>query len=120
MIAGLKNDYLLSRMIKSLWEIANTPPESTRAKINSQRALRTLLEVRGGVDFVLARPKEEQEELRRRGIWGGPIIIRELAGLELERRRLLVALADIDSRSRQILRDLKLGGRDRRSRGDNS
>ena len=107
-VAGLKYDYLLPRMIKSLWEIVNTPPENTRAKINSQRTLRTLLEVRGGVEFVLAKPKEEQEELRRRGIWDGTIIIRELAGLELERRRLLVALVDIDSRSRQILRDLKL------------
>jgi hypothetical protein len=119
-IAGLQNDRLLPRMITSLWEIANTPPETTRAKINSQRALRTLLEVRGGVEFVLARPKEEQEELRRRGIWDGPIIIRELAGLELERRRLLVALTDIDSRSRQILRDLTLGDRRRNDGGRKS
>ena len=115
-----KYDYLLPRLITSLWEIANTPPQTTQEKANSQRALQQLLEVRGGVEFVLARPKEEQEELRRRGIWDGPIIIRELAGLELERRRLLVALTDIDSRSRQILRDLKLGGREGRSGKENS
>jgi hypothetical protein len=120
-IAGLKNDRLLPRMMTSLWGVVNTPPANTREQIATQQhALRLLLETRGGVEFVLARPKEEQEELRRRGVWDGPIIIRELAGLELKRRRLLVALADIDSRSRQILKDLKLGGSEGRSRGENS
>jgi hypothetical protein len=120
-IAGLKNDHLLPRMITSLWEIATIPPARTPGTIDSQQhALRLLLETRGGVEFVLARPKEEQEELRRRGVWDGPVIIRELAGLELKRRRLLVALADVDSRSRQILKDLKLSGSEGRSRGENS
>ena len=102
-------DYILPDMIRSLWNITNTPPAETSGKLGTQRrALRLLLEIRGGVEFVITRPKEEREELVRRGIWPGEIILQELASVELQRRRLLLQLAEVDNRSRQILKNLCL------------
>ena len=102
-------DYILPDMITSLWNITNTPPAETCGKLGTQRrALRLLLEIRGGVEFVITRPKEELEELVRRGIWQGQIILQELASLELQWRRGLLQMADLDQRRRQILRSLFL------------
>jgi hypothetical protein len=61
-----------------------------------------------GCDFVISRPNKELDELAQPGIWQGPVVLQELAGLELQRRRPLINLVHIDSQSRGILRDLKL------------
>jgi hypothetical protein len=82
------HDHLLPEMIRRLWNIANTLPAKTRGKVGAQRrAFRSLLEIRGGVEFVITRPEEELEQLVQRGIWQGQVILQELASLELQRRR---------------------------------
>jgi hypothetical protein len=102
-------DHILPEMIRSLWKLTNTPPATTGGKVGAQRrAFRLLLEIRGGVEFVITRPKEELEELVRRGIWQGQIILQELASLELQWRRGLLQMADLDHRRRQILTSLFL------------
>ena len=99
----------VNKVITGLWELANTPPSKTRGKIGSQkRALKLLLEIRGEVEFVISRRPEELEELERRGICSNPAILQDLALLEIQRRRLMLDLAGIEARSRQILRDLGL------------
>jgi hypothetical protein len=98
-------------MITQLWMRANRPPCEIRGRIGSQkRALKPLLEIRGGVEFVVSRPPEGLDELERRGIWAGPAILQDLALLEIQRRRLMIDLADIELGNRQILRDLGLTG----------
>jgi hypothetical protein len=105
-------DEILPRMRPSLWNLANTPLDTTLGKRHAQkRALRVLLSIRGGIDYIISRPPEDLVELERRDIWDGPIMLRELARLELERRRLVGGLADIDRRRGQILRDLRIRGR---------
>jgi hypothetical protein len=94
------------QVLAKLWKVANLPSSDTLGKINVQQsAFRALLNLPGGADFVVCKPPEELDELRRRGIWAGIIILRELAGLELKRRQLLVDVADIDQQRRQILSD---------------
>jgi hypothetical protein len=104
----LKTDQILPRMWDSLWKLANGQGD-TRGKMGSQkRALKLLLEIRGGVEFVISRRPEELEELERRGICSSPAILQDLALLEIQRRRLMLDLAAIEAHSRQILRDLGL------------
>ena len=98
-------------MIASLWKLVTRHPAENADKTCQRRALRLLLQVRGGCEFVISRPNKELDELAQRGIWQEPVILQELAGLELQRRRLLSNLAHIDSQSRRILRDLKLAPR---------
>lgn len=101
--------YILPEMIRNLWQVANTPPATTGGKLATQkRALRLLLEIRGGVEFVVSQPETALQELARRGVWQGRVILQELAKIELQRRRLLVDLADVECRSREILRDLRV------------
>ena|SRR5512133_2113637 len=100
---------LLPDMHISLWKLASTSLVKTGGKIGPQRrALRLLLEIRGGVEFVITRPKEELEGLIRFGIWQGEVILQELASLELQRRRMLLQMADLDQRRQQIISDLFL------------
>ena len=73
----------VDEMIRSLWTLANTPPCETRGRNgNQKRALKLLLEIGGGVEFVVSRPPEELEELERRGICSSPAILQDLALLE--------------------------------------
>lgn len=102
-------DHILPEMIRNLWRVANTPPVRTEWRVATQkRALRLLLVIRGGVDFVVSQPETALQELGQRGVWQGRIILQELAKIELQRRRLLVDLTDVERRSQEIVRDLRI------------
>ena len=69
------------------------PPSQTKGKTHVQRAaFRELLKVRGGVEFLVYRPAQELEELGLREVCSAELmtILRNLVGLEVERRRLLL------------------------------
>jgi len=98
----VKADQILPRMWDSLWKLANGPGNALGNIGSQKRALKLLLEIRGGVEFVIGKSSVELEELQRRGVFGGTILLVELAGLELQRRQLLVELHKVDTRSREI------------------
>jgi hypothetical protein len=100
-------DEIMSSMHRSLWDIANTPLKTTGKPGAQKHALRLLLNIRGGVNYVISRPPEELLELARRGIWDGPLVLGALAELELGRRRRVRELAELETCRRQILRDLR-------------
>jgi hypothetical protein len=97
----------LQKMREMLWSIANAPTARAGSPTVQRNALRLLLEIVGGVSFLITRETEELEELARRGIWQGPIVLRELAGLELARRRGAVPVRVLERRQRKISRELK-------------
>jgi len=83
-------------IINGLWDMANTSPSKTRGKIGSQKsALRGLLSMKVGLDFIVRRPAAELDELGRREVCSPNLnaILRELAGVELLRRKTLRARA---------------------------
>ena len=98
----VKADQILPRMWDSLRKLANGPGNALGNIGSQKRALKLLLEIRGGVEFVIGKSSVELEELQRRGVFGGTILLVELAGLELQRRQLLVELHKVDTRSREI------------------
>jgi hypothetical protein len=94
-------------IITWLWELANTTPSKTRGKkTGSQKsALKLLLDIRGGLEFIVRRPEEELEELERQGICSANLraVLRELARVELQRRQALRDLAGLELQERRLL-----------------
>ena len=95
-------------IISKVWELANTDPSKTGGKTGSQkRAFKMLLDIGGGVEFIVSRPVAELEELARRGVCSARVgtVLRELARVELQRRRALIDLADFTAQSRRLIRE---------------
>jgi hypothetical protein len=94
-------------IITTLWELANTTRSKTRGKkTGSQKfALKLLLDIRGGLEFIVRRPGEELEELERQGICSANLraVLRELARVELQRRQALRDLAGLELQKRRLL-----------------
>ena len=97
-------------IITRLWELANTTPSKTKGKnTGSQKsALKLLLDIRGGLEFIARRPEEELEELERQGICSANLraVLRELARVELQRQRALRALAGLELQERRLLGEI--------------
>ena len=94
-------------IITRLWELANTTPSQTNGRTGGQRdAFGTLLDIRGGVGFIVCRPVTELEELARRGVCSANLytVLREMARVELRRRQLLIDLAELELEIRRLRR----------------
>jgi len=97
-------DYIIS----TVWELANTNPSETGGKTGSQkRAFRLLLVIRGGAGFIACRPEAELAELGRRGICSANLgkILRNMAGVELQRRQGLIDASSFEEQIRRLMRD---------------
>lgn len=95
-------------MIQKLWQLANTDPNRTGGKIGSQRrAFRLVLDIRGGAGFIACRPKAELAALGRRGICAGNLhmILRQMAGFELQRRQSLISASSFRAQMRRLIRE---------------
>jgi len=95
-------------IISEIWELANWDPRRTAGKTSSQkRAFRLLLTIRGGVGFIASRPEAELAELGRRGICSANLsmILRKMAGLELQRRQGLINVSGFEAEVRRLMRD---------------
>jgi hypothetical protein len=94
-------------IITRLWEIANSPTSKARGTIGGRRsAFKLLLEIRGGFGFIASRPATELQGLGRRGICSPNLgtIMREIAGVELQRREKLRELAGLELETQRLLR----------------
>jgi hypothetical protein len=107
-------------IIIRLSDLANTPPRKTRGKIGSQKSAFTLLfEIDGGVGFIACRSATELEELGGRRICSPNLsaILREMASVELQWREKLRELAGLElERQRLIRQATEPSESDRRSR----
>lgn len=95
-------------IIIRFWDLANLDPSKTNGKIGSQkRAFKLLLGISGGVGFIACQPWAELDELARRGVCSANsrTVLPELAGVALQRRKVLLDLADLESQIRRLLRD---------------
>jgi hypothetical protein len=95
-------------IISEVWELANMDPRKTAGKTGSQkRAFRLLLTIRGGVGFIACRPEAELAELGRRGICSANLsmILRKMAGVELQWRRSLVDVSGFEAQMRRLMRE---------------
>ena len=92
-------------IIARLWNLANTDPSQTNGESGGQRdAFKTLVDIHGGVGFIACQPVAELVELARRGVCSADLYttLRELARVELQRRRLLIELADLEVKRRRL------------------
>ena len=95
-----------NNILTQLWAWASAPQSQTKGKTDSQRsAFKLLLEVPGGVEFVVYRPAEEIEELGRRGICSAnlPMLLRKMAGVEAKKRQAREHLADLELQLHRLL-----------------
>jgi hypothetical protein len=95
-------------IIIRFWDLANRDPSKTNGKIGSQkRAFKLLLSISGGVEFIAREPRAELDELARRGVCSANLrtVLPELVSVALQRRRILLDLADLESQFRRLLRD---------------
>jgi hypothetical protein len=95
-------------IIIRFWDLANRDPSKTNGKIGSQkRAFKELLSISGGVEFIARHPWAELDELARRGVCSANLrtVLPELTGVALQRRKVLLGLADLESQIRRLLRD---------------
>lgn len=57
------------RLLERVWELANIPPSQTNNTVEGQcQALKLLLRMRGGEEFIASKPATEVEQLQRLGI----------------------------------------------------
>ena len=92
-------------IISQVWELANMDPSKTGGKTGSQtRAFRLLLVTHGGVGFIASRPETELAELGRRGICSAnlSVILRKMAGLELQSRQGLIDVSGFEAQVRRL------------------
>ncbi len=92
--------------LTQLWDWASTPPGQTKGKTDSQQsAFKLLLDVPGGIEFIIYRPAEEIEELGRRKVCSAnlPMLLREMAGVESKRRQVRRGLADLELKWHRLL-----------------
>jgi hypothetical protein len=95
-------------ILTQLWEWASAPPSQTKGKTDSQQsAFKLLLDVPGGVEFIICRPAGELEELGRRKVCSAnlPMILRKMALVELKKRRARQDLADLELQRHRLLRE---------------
>src|SRR4030081_445940 len=88
-----------NNILTQLWAWASAPQSQTKGKTDSQRsAFKLLLDVPGGVEFVVYRPAEEIEELGRRGVCFANLLmlLGKLAGVEAKKRQARGNLADLE------------------------
>jgi hypothetical protein len=95
-----------NNILTQLWAWASAPQNQTKGKTDSQRsAFKLLLDVPGGVEFVVYRPAEEIEELGRRGVCSAnlPMLLRKMAGVEAKKRQAREHLADLELQLHRLL-----------------
>jgi hypothetical protein len=93
-------------ILTQLWDWTNTPPSQTKGKtVSQQSAFKLLLDVPGGVEFIIYRPAGEIEELGRRGICSAnlPMLLRKMAGVEAKKRQAREHLADLEMQLHRLL-----------------
>ena len=102
-------------IISEIWELANMDPrrtagwtgskESSETTSSQKRAFRLLLTIRGGVGFIASRPEAELAELGRRGICSAKLsmILRKMAGLELQSRQGLIDVSGFEAQVRRLM-----------------
>lgn len=101
-------------VVSKVWRLAAMDPRQTGGSTWGQRrAFRLLLELRGGVGFIASRPKAELAALGRRGICARNLhmILRQMAGLEVQRHRGLINASGFEAEIRRLLRDAVRPGR---------
>jgi hypothetical protein len=89
------------------WRLASTPPSETTGSTRIQKsAFRQLLQIADGFGFIACRPRTELEELGRLGICSPNLsaILREIAGVELQRRRKLREISGLELEIQRLLR----------------
>ena len=99
-----------SYIISKLWRLATVDPRQTDGKTGAQKhAFKLLLDIQGGVEFLTGRPKTELTALGQDGICSANlhVILRELARLELGRRRGLIDAREFRQQVTNLLRDAK-------------
>jgi hypothetical protein len=92
--------------LTQLWDWASTPPSQTKGKTDSQQsAFKLLLDVPGGIEFIIYRPAEEIEKLGRRKVCSAnlPVRLREMAGVVAKQRRARQHLADLELQWHRLL-----------------
>lgn len=61
-------------LLERVWELANIPPTQTNNTVIGQcQALKLLVSIRGGEEFLASRPATEIEQLRNRGVLQGSL-----------------------------------------------